>query len=95
MIRSVQPPATGISAIAAYEPPWKLDNDWFSEILPRKFVQHTGILSRRISTEDEVAMGIRAVEKPPARVELRLTGLRRVDFRLAFYREWLSCSGIS
>jgi 3-oxoacyl-[acyl-carrier-protein] synthase-3 len=40
-----------------------LGNDWFSEILPRKFVQHTGILSRHIATEDEVAIGIRAVER--------------------------------
>ena len=62
MIRAVHPQTIGISAIAAYEPPWMLGNDWFSEILPRKFVQHTGILSRHISTEDEVAIGIRAVE---------------------------------
>lgn len=62
MIRPVQPQTIGISAIATYEPPWMLGNDWFSEILPRKFVQHTGILSRRISTEDEVAMGVCAVE---------------------------------
>ena len=62
MIRAIQPQAIGISAIAAYKPPWMLGNEWFSEILPRKFVQHTGILSRHISTEDEVALGIRAVE---------------------------------
>lgn len=52
----------GISAIAAYEPPWVLDNEWFNGTLSRKFVQHTGILSRRISLEDEVTMGLRAVE---------------------------------
>ena len=62
MIRAVHPQTIGISAIATYEPPWILGNDWFSEILPRKFVQHTGILSRHISMEDEVAIGIRAVE---------------------------------
>jgi len=52
----------GISAIATYEPPWVLGNDWFDGTLSRKFVQHTGILSRRISQEDEVTMGIRAVQ---------------------------------
>ena len=62
MIRAVHPQTIGISAIAVYEPPWMLWNDWFSDILPRKFVQHTGILSRHISMEDEVAIGIRAVE---------------------------------
>ena len=62
MIRAVHPQTIGISAIAIYEPPWMLWNDWFSDILPRKFVQHTGILSRHISMEDEVAIGIRAVE---------------------------------
>jgi 3-oxoacyl-[acyl-carrier-protein] synthase III len=62
MSLSAKPQRIGIVAIAAYEPPWKLDNGWFSETLPRKFVQHTGILSRHISTEDEVAIGVRAVE---------------------------------
>jgi len=52
----------GISAIAVYEPPWTLENAWFGNSLPRKFVQHTGIRSRRISQEDEIAMGVRAVE---------------------------------
>ncbi len=54
--------AVGISAIATYEPPWLLSNQWFDGLLSRKFVQHTGILSRRISLEDEVTMGVRAVE---------------------------------
>ena len=51
----------GISAISAYEPPGVLDNDWFDGAISRKFVQHTGIRSRRISWEGEVAMGVRAV----------------------------------
>ena len=55
-------PAVGIAAIAAYEPPWALGNDWFQSILPRKFVPHSGIVSRRISQEDEVTMGVHAVE---------------------------------
>ena len=80
MIRAVHPQTIGISAIAAYEPPWILGNDWFSEILPRKFVQHTGILSRHICTEDEVAMGIRAVENLQREVDLRLAGLAAVVF---------------
>ncbi len=54
--------AVGISAIATYEPPWALCNDWFQNTLPRKFVEHSGIVSRRISEVDEVAMGLRAVE---------------------------------
>ena len=62
MIRAIHPQTVGISAIATYEPPWLLSNDWFSEMLPRKFVQHTGILTRHISTEDEVATGVHAVE---------------------------------
>ncbi len=54
--------AIGISAIATYEPPWALCNDWFRNILPRKFVEHSGIVSRRISEVDEITMGVRAVE---------------------------------
>ncbi len=62
--RDAEPPKTlGISAIATYKPPWVLGNEWFEGALSRKFVQHTGIVSRRISLEDEVTMGIRAVEK--------------------------------
>src|SRR5262245_27882898 len=52
----------GISAIATYEPPWVLTNEWFGDTIPRKFVHHTGIESRYISLEDEVTMGIRAVK---------------------------------
>jgi len=52
----------GISAIAVYEPPWVLENAWFGNSLPRKFVQHTGIRSRRICQDDEIAMAVRAVE---------------------------------
>lgn len=51
----------GISAIATYQPPWILGNDWF-EGMPRKFVQHTGIKSRPISEEDEVIMALRAAK---------------------------------
>jgi 3-oxoacyl-[acyl-carrier-protein] synthase III len=52
----------GISAIAVYEPPWRLSNDWFGTSIPRKFVQHTGINSRCISEEDEITMALRAAE---------------------------------
>ena len=51
----------GISAIATYEPPWVLGNDWFGDTIPRKFVHHTGIESRPISLEDEVTMAVRVV----------------------------------
>ncbi|MCE5269440.1 MAG: hypothetical protein LLG00_16310 [Planctomycetaceae bacterium] len=56
------PESIGIAAIAVYEPPWQLSNDWFGVNLPRKFVQHTGIESRCISDEDEIAMAVRASE---------------------------------
>lgn len=51
----------GISAIATYEPAWKLPNQWFADRIARKFVQHTGTQSRAISNEDEVAMALQAV----------------------------------
>lgn len=52
----------GISAIATFEPAWKLANGWFENRIARKFVQHTGTEERPISTEDEVSMAIHAVE---------------------------------
>src|SRR5687767_14618989 len=55
-------PNLGISAIATYEPPWQLGNDWFGGTISRKFVHHTGIESRAISAEDEVTMAVRAIK---------------------------------
>ena len=52
----------GISAIATYEPPWVLGNDWFGGTIPRKFVHHTGIESRAVSLEDEVTLAVRATK---------------------------------
>jgi 3-oxoacyl-[acyl-carrier-protein] synthase III len=63
MIRASHPQTVGIHAIAVHKPPWTLANDWFADILPRKFVHHTGIVSRHISLEDEVTLGVRAVEQ--------------------------------
>lgn len=63
----------GISAIAVYEPQWKLDNEWFAEGIARKFVHHTGIRSRCISQEGEVAMAVRAVEALEAQTGCDLT----------------------
>ena len=51
----------GISAVATYEPPWILANDWFEGTIPRKFLQHTGIESRHVAMEDEVSLAVRAV----------------------------------
>lgn len=51
----------GIAAISVYEPPWVLDNAWFGDTIPRKFVHHTGIEARPVSLEDEVTMGVQAV----------------------------------
>src|SRR5439155_7024390 len=57
-------PGIGISAIATYEPPWVLGNEWFGGTLARKFVHHTGIESRPVSLEDdEVTLAIRATKK--------------------------------
>ncbi len=67
-------PRIGISAIGIYEPPWVLGNDWFGDTLPPKFLKHTGIESRRVSTEDEVAMAVGAVENLQ-----RDSGLRLAD----------------
>jgi 3-oxoacyl-[acyl-carrier-protein] synthase-3 len=52
----------GISAIATFEPPWVLGNDWFQGTIPRKFVHHTGIEARPVSLEDEVTMAVRAAK---------------------------------
>ena len=73
-------PAVGISAIATYEPPWVLCNDWFENILPRKFVEHSGIVSRRISQEDEITMGVRAVENLRRETQCRLSDCAAVVF---------------
>ncbi len=54
-------PRIGIAAIATYQPPWVLGNDWFAGTIPRKFVQHTGIQSRPIAREDEVTLAQQAV----------------------------------
>ena len=88
MLRSERKPARcaeltktlGISAIATYEPPWILGNEWFDGTLSRKFVQHTGILSRRISLEDEVTMGMRAVENLQSRAGCDLRNCKAVVF---------------
>ena len=56
-------PCIGISAIGIYEPSRKLTNQWFGSSISRKFVHHTGTESRLLSSHDEVAMGVRAVEK--------------------------------
>jgi len=70
----------GISAIATFEPPWVLSNDWFAGIIPRKFVHHTGIESRPISQEDEVAMGVRAVKNLQREVGCDLADCRGLVF---------------
>ena len=53
----------GISALAVFEPPCSLSNAWFAGTMPRKFARHTGIESRLVSFEDEVALGLQAVQK--------------------------------
>lgn len=62
MSNAGQAASLGIAAIATYQPPWMLGNDWFEGTIPRKFVHHTGILTRPISEEDEVALAVRAAK---------------------------------
>ncbi len=50
----------GISAVSTFKPSWILPNDWF-ETMARKFEHHTGIKQRPVSTEDEVALAVHAV----------------------------------
>jgi 3-oxoacyl-[acyl-carrier-protein] synthase III len=40
-----------------------LENDWFGDTIPRKFVHHTGIEARAISLDDEVSLGVQAVRQ--------------------------------
>lgn len=70
----------GISAIATYEPPWRLSNDWFGSSISRKFVHHTGIETRGISTEDEVTMGVRATRNLQSEVGCDLRDCAAVIF---------------
>jgi 3-oxoacyl-[acyl-carrier-protein] synthase-3 len=49
-----------LAAVATYEPALQLANDWFGGTISRKFAHHTGTHSRRISTQDEVAMALAA-----------------------------------
>lgn len=53
----------GIAAIALHQPPWVLENAWFGDTIPRKFVHHTGIEARAISLDDEVSLGLQAVRQ--------------------------------
>jgi 3-oxoacyl-[acyl-carrier-protein] synthase III len=53
-------PGIGIAAIATYVPPWILQNGWFDDRIPRKFIAQTGIEARAVSQEDEVKMALRA-----------------------------------
>ena len=76
----LQNPRVGISAIAAFEPPWILGNDWFGDTIPRKFVHHTGIESRPISLEDEVTMGLRAIRNLQREVGCDLNDCRAILF---------------
>jgi 3-oxoacyl-[acyl-carrier-protein] synthase III len=70
----------GISAIATYEPPWRLSNDWFGGAISRKFVHHTGIETRGISAEDEVTMAVRATRNLQREVSCDLRDCAAVIF---------------
>lgn len=60
---SSRPPAVGISEIALYQPPWTLPNAWYESLLAKKFEKHTGICSRSIAEQDEVAMAESAIDR--------------------------------
>ena len=70
----------GISAIAVHQPPWELENDWFGDTMPRKFSHHTGIEARGISLEDEVTMGLHAVQKLQRETACNLADCRGLVF---------------
>lgn len=53
---SREPAPFGISSISTFRPKQVISNEWYESALPRKFVNHTGIESRRVSFEDEVTM---------------------------------------
>jgi 3-oxoacyl-[acyl-carrier-protein] synthase III len=62
----------GISGIGVHQPDLVLGNEWFNGTLSRKFVAHTGIQTRRISWDDEITMGRRAVEALQAQTDCDL-----------------------
>lgn len=70
----------GISAIATYEPTWVLANEWFGSGMARKFVHHTGIEARGVSSQDEVTMAAAAVENLQRRTGCDLRDCRGVVF---------------
>ena len=80
MDRQIPLPGLGVSAIAVHRPAWELTNDWFGPAMPRKFSRHTGIESRAISAEDEVAMGLRAVRRLQAETGCDLAHCRGIMF---------------
>ncbi len=53
----------GISRISTYQPAWELPNEWYESRISRKFVKHTGILSRHISNIDEISQAHRCIEE--------------------------------
>jgi 3-oxoacyl-[acyl-carrier-protein] synthase-3 len=59
----IGPSALGVAAISVYEPQRSLDNAWFAESLPQKFVKHTGTRARRISDRSEVDLAYGAVRR--------------------------------
>lgn len=73
-------PQIGIAAIAVHEPRWVVNNDWFGDTLPPKFVRHTGIESRRISDDDEVVMAMRAFGNLRSQIGLRISDCAGVVF---------------
>ncbi len=75
-----QPPSIGISAIATFQPEWVLPNEWYAEMMARKFVKHTGILARSIADQDEIALGLRSVEKLVRKTRLALKDCAGVIF---------------
>lgn len=73
-------PRLGISALSVFEPSQSLGNAWFDGRMPRKFAQHTGIESRHIADEDEVALGWQAVRKLQAETACDLTACAALVF---------------
>lgn len=70
----------GIAAITIHQPDCQLPNDWFGEAMPRKFGKHTGIEVRRVSFDDELSMGLEAVNRLQRETGCDLTACRGLVF---------------
>lgn len=53
----------GICAIGTHRPERTLPNAWFSDLMAKKFVKHTGIYQRAVSDVDEIELAERSIQQ--------------------------------